>query len=219
MDGAHAASARRRNRRAPDDHQRDSAASGDARGPGRGSAGAGGRARASALARADPVAVPERGLRGSDARRRRARGERGVHARLVWRPIPRRHPQVPRGAPGWQRADAAVPAVRHRRRHTGARSTNDRRRPPRTHHMPESEGHGSHVCRARVRRGTSRRTAGVYRPLRRARRVPHLRIRRSDVQSPDSRRDGHHRRTRRVRVHRSDNLQSIIQLPDHQMTK
>ena len=127
-------------------------------------AGAGGCARASALARADPVAVPERGLRGSDARRGRARGRRGVHARRVWRPVPRRHPQVPRGAPGWQRADAAVSAVRHRRRHTGARSTNDSGRPARTHHMPESEGHGSRVCRARVRRGACRRTPASIDP-------------------------------------------------------
>ena len=100
-------------------------------------------ARVSALDGADSVAVPERGLRGGDARGGRARRARRLHPRGVRRPVSRGHPEVPRGAAGRQRADADVSAVRHRRRHAAPGARDDRRRPARADHLPEPEGDGS----------------------------------------------------------------------------
>src|SRR5262249_43181778 len=59
------------------------------------------------------------------------------------------------------------------------------------------------LCRPRVRCGADRRAAAVGRPVRRTRRVPHLRLRWPDVQPADPGRDRRHRRARRLRVHRS----------------
>ena len=89
---------------------------------------------------------------------------------------------LPRRAPRRHRPDADVSAVRHRRRHAGAGARDDRRRPARADHLPEPRDDRSGIRRPRVRRGAARRAAFVDRPVRRARRIPHLRLRRPDVQ-------------------------------------
>ena len=148
-----------------------------------------------------PSPCPNEVYEEADAGGGRPRGARGLHPRGVRRPVSRGHPEVPRGAAGRQRPDAAVSAVRHRRRHAAAGARDDRRRPARPDHLPESEGDGPPVCRPRVRRGAARRAAAVDRSVRRARRVPHLRLRRTDVQPSRRRRDWHHGRARRLRLH------------------
>src|SRR5882762_9256279 len=46
-----------------------------------------------------------------------------------------------------------------------------------------------------------------------------MRVRRSDVLATDSDRNRRHRRARRLRLHRSDNHQSITRLPNHPITR
>ena len=60
------------------------------------------------------------------------------------------------------------------------------------------------VCRPRVRRVAGRRVAARRRPLRRARRVPLLLLRRPDVPTPDPHRNGRRRRARRLRLRGPD---------------
>ena len=76
------------------------------------------------------------------------------------------------------------------RRHRGARARDDRRRPARANHVRQPEGPRSLVCRTRIRRRAARATCRrSVDPVRRARRIPHLRLRRPDVQPTRSDRD------------------------------
>src|SRR6266852_1447931 len=68
-------------------------------------------------------------------------------------------------------------------------------------HVPQPHGHRSRVCRTGVRRGAPRGAVARDRPMWGARRIPHLRVRGSDVQPRAANRNRRHRRARRVRVH------------------
>ena len=131
-----------------------------------------------------------------------ARGRRGVHARRVRRSLSRGRPAVSRGAARRHRADAAVSAVRQTR-HAAAGARDDRGRPAaRITCVTRACSIGASPAASSIA-ALLADLPRVGRSVRRARRVPHVRVRRADVQPPDADRDRHHRRARRIRVHGS----------------
>ncbi len=135
----------------------------------------------------DSVAVPERGLRARDGGRGRARGR--ATASRTWRSAICFSKTSAATARSGSLATGLTPmfplfGVRH----------GDARR---ARWLPAACGArltcvnpkvlDRAICRARVRRVAARRPAGVGRSLRRARRVPFVRLRRPDVQPADRR--------------------------------
>ncbi len=116
-----------------------------------------------------------------------------LHARRVRRSLPRGRPAVSRGEARWQRPDAALSAVR--RGHDRAGPRHDRERPGRAHHVRESCRARSIVRGPRVRCGAHPRSARNSGSVRRAGRVPYVRVCRPDVLAADSDRERRGRRT------------------------
>ena len=147
---------------AADDHQRGRRPRGDARRADRAPARPGGGRRPAARHRLDPVAVPERGVRGAHGRGVPRGRRRRVHPRRLRRPVSRGRPALSRGAPGRDGLDAAFPAVEPA--HAGAGARDDRRRPRSAADVRRSARHAGAPSPDALRRDAPGRPAATADP-------------------------------------------------------
>lgn len=202
MDAARVAPVTPRRRRRPAHHDQPRLRSrGHARRAARGARGAGARRRPAAARGAAAVAVQQRRLRADHAQRHRRPRARRLHARRLRRSVPGGRAPVPHRPSRRHRTHTPLPPVEDHR-HARPRGTDDRRGTPRpaVHSGPARAG--SVVRRSRVRWAAPRRSPGRRRPVRRARRVPLVRLRRADVLGATAARHRRGRHPRRLRLRR-----------------
>ena len=169
-----AAGSLRRGRRPPHHDQRGLRPRRHARGAPRVARGAGGRGRPPARPGAHPFPVPERDLRSGDGGRGRAGASTRHHRRRLRRSLPGGHPPLSREADEGDGPAPALPPVGPP--DGGPGGGHDRRRTAGAAHLRGPARHARGSGGSGLRPRPARAPAQGRGPLRRERRVPHLRL-------------------------------------------